>query len=104
MGPEVDSIIKQWPWISLTVGLALTAQLLFSEWKTARGFSDIRSFASWSLRLRDPRWLCYICGPMYMIHQFEEWGYDIKGVPYSFHRSLCENLVCLMLNAPDDLY
>jgi hypothetical protein len=29
---------------------------------------------------------------MYMIHQFEEWGYDIKGVPYSFHRSLCENL------------
>ncbi|KAG9962148.1 hypothetical protein KCU61_g4936, partial [Aureobasidium melanogenum] len=92
MSPEVDSVIRQWPWISLTVGMALAAQLLFGEWKTPRRLSDVRSFDSWSLRLRDPRWLCYICGPMYMIHQFEEWGYDIKGVPYSFHRSLCENL------------
>ncbi|KAH9845927.1 HXXEE domain-containing protein [Teratosphaeria destructans] len=73
MSPEIDNIIRQWPWISLTVGAMLAVQLLFGEWKTRKGPSDLRSFNSWRLR-------------------FEEWGYDIKGVPYSFHQSLCSNL------------
>ncbi|KAF2773667.1 hypothetical protein EJ03DRAFT_323617 [Teratosphaeria nubilosa] len=92
MSPEIDNIIRKWPWISLTVGAMLAVQLLFGEWNTRKGPSDLRTFNSWRLRVRDPRWWCYVCGPMYMLHQFEEWGYDIKGVPYSFHQSLCSNL------------
>ncbi|KAF2768241.1 hypothetical protein EJ03DRAFT_122782 [Teratosphaeria nubilosa] len=93
MSPETDALIKKWPWVSGTVGLALLVSLLFSEWTTARGrTSDLRSFNAWCLRLHDPRFWCYILGPMFMVDQFEEWGYDFKGRPYCFHKFLCARL------------
>lgn len=70
----------EWPWIGIAVAAVLLVLLFFT-----RIFStpDIAS------RWHDPRWLAVLGLPIYIAHQFEEHGVDLKGVRYAFRGALC---------------
>jgi uncharacterized protein with HXXEE motif len=72
-----------WPWIGLLVALMLLA-LMF----TSSLFRGDPAVSRW----RDRVWLSWLPIPVYMIHQCEEYGIDLRGVRHSFPGSLCNNL------------
>jgi hypothetical protein len=63
-----------WPFIGLAIGCAWFLAMLVRP------------------RLRDPSWLVALVGPLYMIHQFEEHGIDLRGDRYHFMTELCTTL------------
>lgn len=64
-----------WPWI----GLVLSAALLLLLFTT----NVLRSELTLS-RWLDPVWLAWLAPAAYMIHQFEEYGIDARGVRFAF--------------------
>jgi hypothetical protein len=40
-------------------------------------------------RWRDPVWLSWLAPAVYMIHQFEEYGIDARGIRFAFPDLLC---------------
>lgn len=86
--------LLQWPFVSLVVGLLFTAHLLLQRWALRRGSeSDVKSFQRWKRRSAEPLWWMYLALPIYMLHQFEEHGYDLKGRRYEFQVFICRSLV-----------
>jgi hypothetical protein len=63
-----------WPWI----GLVLSAALLLVLFTTNLFRSDL-SKSRWF----DPAWLAWLAPAAYMIHQFEEYGIDARGIRFA---------------------
>lgn len=70
----VDAILHGWPYAGLLLALVLLGALL-------------RAPAA-----RDPVWVSKLLWPMYLVHQFEEHGIDLRGEHYAFLGGLCETL------------
>lgn len=76
-----DTILYGWPYVALVAGVYLLVHVVNEHNRTG----DARR-RSWS---RDLHGLSCISLPLYMIHQFEEHGYDLLGRPYAFQQHLC---------------
>lgn len=76
----MDAILLGWP----LVGLGLAAALLL--------WLFLKPYPQYAARFRDPAWLLWLVTPIYMIHQFEEHGYDLFGNRFGFLASLCATL------------
>jgi hypothetical protein len=72
-----------WPWIGLGAAVVLLV-ILFATGVLRR--EPQRS------RWRDVVWLSWLAVPIYMIHQFEEYGIDLLGVRHAFPDGLCNQL------------
>jgi hypothetical protein len=79
-----DVILYDWPFLGLALGVLGLAALV--AWPRRRPGS----------RWRDPEWLVCLTLPVYMIHQFEEHGFDLMGRRYHFLAAMCA-----MLGHPD---
>ncbi len=77
----VQTILFDWPF----VGLGIAAILL--SWLFLKPYPQ-----GYATRFRDPAWLLWLVTPMYMIHQFEEYGRDLLGQRFHFLTSLCATL------------
>jgi hypothetical protein len=64
-------VLYDWPFAALALGLAISCVLLARP------------------RWRDPEWLVCLVLPLYMLHQFEEHGYNLLGQRYHFLDELC---------------
>ena len=74
----MDIILRDWPFLALVVGVPLF------------GYTALTSFTS-----RSPPKLVYLHAmglAMYMIHQFEEHGYDIFSRSYHFQVFMCKSI------------
>lgn len=72
-----------WPWIGLAAACFIFLKLFTGD--TLRHNPLIS-------RWRDPVWLSWLSIPIYMLHQFEEYGVDLMGRTHSFPDSLCSAL------------
>jgi hypothetical protein len=63
--------MHDWPFAALALGLAISCALLARP------------------RWRDPEWLVCLVLPIYMLHQFEEHGYNLFGQRFHFLPELC---------------
>jgi hypothetical protein len=72
-----------WPWIGL--GLATLLLILLFSTNLLRHNPAVS-------RWRDAVWLSWLAIPIYMIHQFEEYGVDLLGQKHAFPDALCGNL------------
>ncbi|PWT78264.1 MAG: HXXEE domain-containing protein, partial [Bacteroidetes bacterium] len=79
-----------WPWIGL--GAAIVMLFLLFATNTFRYHFQVSKF-------RDPVWLSWMAIPIYLIHEFEEYGFDIVGVRHAFPNGLCHYL--RLANYPD---
>ncbi|MBL8684815.1 MAG: HXXEE domain-containing protein [Myxococcales bacterium] len=77
----MDTIFYGWPWLALVLAPVILAALVLER----------RSEGAPS-RMRDPAFVLGLFWPMYMAHQFEEHGIDLRGRRYSFLASLCATL------------
>ncbi len=75
----MDAILYNWPFIALAGGLLGWLVLLLMPW---------RAGSRWG----DPDWLACTFVPTYMLHQFEEHGFDLLGRRYHFIVELCGTL------------
>jgi hypothetical protein len=80
----LNAILYGWPWLGLAAAAAGLAVLL--AWPRSGGGS----------RWRDPSWLVCLMLPVYMLHQFEEHGINLRGERYHFLTELCA-----LLGRPD---
>lgn len=72
-----------WPWIGL--GFAILILILLFATNFLRYNFQIS-------RWRDAVWLSWFAVPIYMLHQFEEYGIDLLGRKHAFPTDLCNNL------------
>jgi hypothetical protein len=96
----MDTLYMGWPYASLLIGTAVLSKSILGAWPAAHGAGlgldkHQRPSRKWSLRTRDVAWYMQVMLPIYMIHQFEEHGFDIFGRPYAFQAALCNSLVSL---------
>jgi hypothetical protein len=77
----METILYGWPFLGLAIALVMLAVMLGRPYP-----------AGWSARLRDPQWLIWLATPMYMLHQFEEHGFDLLGRRYHFIEAMCQTL------------
>lgn len=87
----VDTVLHDWPLVTPLVALALLAWSFLERRPPDRG-------ARWS----DPLFLLPLVWPMYLLHQFEEHGFDVHGVRYAFLGSLCHTLGFDVARCPAD--
>lgn len=80
--PPLDAL-HAWPWLGLGLAIALLVVALVRP---------MRALASYRARFSDPRWLCWLPLPIYMLHQVEEHGVDLFGHCYAFQAALCATL------------
>jgi hypothetical protein len=69
-----------WPWIGLVGAAVLLVVLLATPW--------LRSDLSRERR-QDPTWLGFLAVAAYLVHQVEEYGVALNGVPHAFPDELC---------------
>jgi hypothetical protein len=74
-------LLLDWPFVGLGAAVVLLA--LNGYWPRLD-----RSLPRW----RDPLWLVWLGLPMYMLHMFEEHGYDLLGERYHFRVFMCTTL------------
>lgn len=72
-----------WPWIGLGIAVAILL-LLFT--------TNILRYDLRINRWRDSVWLSWLAVPIYMLHQFEEYGVDLFGYRHAFPDALCSRL------------
>jgi hypothetical protein len=72
-----------WPWIGLAAAIIILI-LLF----TTNIFRQSIQVSRW----QDALWLSWLAIPIYMIHEFEEYGVDFLGNKHAFPNGLCQNL------------
>lgn len=72
-----------WPWIGL--GIAITLLILLVATDTFRHNFRVS-------RWHDAVWLSWLAIPVYMMHQFEEYGIDLLGQRHAFPDALCNKL------------
>lgn len=87
----VDALYD-WPFAALCGGSILTLYLCLRTWPPQDSL-DTSSPKRWSRRLTDLDWLFKLAFAFYLIHEFEEHGYDIFGERYSFQKAICQKLV-----------
>jgi hypothetical protein len=75
----MDVILFDWPFLALAGGLLGWLVLLLMPWRAGP-------------RWRDPSWLACAFLPTYMLHQFEEHGFDLLGRRYYFIVEMCRTL------------
>lgn len=71
-------LLLDWPFFAIACGLVGVLGLL--AWPRASGRP---------VRWRDPQWLPCLMLPVYMVHQFEEHGFDLLGRRYHFLVEMC---------------
>ncbi|GAA6015657.1 hypothetical protein JCM10207_008162 [Rhodosporidiobolus poonsookiae] len=81
-------LTTSWPFLVLVGVLSMGYTLLLQPY----GSSPSSSFKAWRRRLDDPAWWMQLGLPLYMLHQFEEYGIDLKGRHFRFQETLCSNL------------
>jgi hypothetical protein len=77
----VNAVLFDWPFFGLIVGVLGLVALV--AWPRQAGAPS---------RWRDPAWLVCLILPVYMVHQFEEHGYNLFGQRYHFIIDLCRSL------------
>lgn len=77
--------IRLWPFVGLAIGVILISTLLTEH----RGPINVRFMAKIAL-------------PMYILHQFEEHGFDLYGRRYAFQEYFCNVLSYPVSNCPGD--
>lgn len=68
-----------WPWIGVGLATLVLLGLLFGD---LRGDRTVP-------RTHDMVWLAWAATTAYLLHQFEEHGIDVEGMPYAFRGLLC---------------
>jgi hypothetical protein len=91
--PQMDHLLVLWPFASLGLGMMSMLNLCLKTWSSPEGASDVQSMRSWQRRTRDPQWWMQLALPIYLLHQWEEHGFDLLGRRYSFQGYFCEKLV-----------
>ncbi|KAF2764648.1 hypothetical protein EJ03DRAFT_262915, partial [Teratosphaeria nubilosa] len=93
------TLLTSWPFFAVAYSIYGLAQLCLNSFQTsAEGISTSDSTASWSKRLRDPTWWMQLALPLYMLHQYEEYGLDIKFRHFYFNNTMCSKLACSPLS------
>ena len=83
-----------WPFLALIGVVTLGYTLLTQHVETAqKGISTSANLRSWLKRTGDVRWWMQVALPLYMLHQFEEYGLDLYGRRFQFQHTLCSALV-----------
>lgn len=85
------SLLQDWPFVAL-----LAATPLLIELCKPSNYSlsiDTKRQSRWSSLLKDQTWWMRAALPMYLLHEFEEHGYDFLGRRYAFQPYFCKNLV-----------
>ncbi|ETR99703.1 hypothetical protein M419DRAFT_132213 [Trichoderma reesei RUT C-30] len=82
--------LSDWPFIGLLAGIPLIYELL-KPTSSSLG-ADTRVQPRWSSLLNDKGWWMRAALPIYLLHQFEEHGYDFLGRRYAFRAYFCKNL------------
>lgn len=77
----MNTIYFGWPWLALVLAPLILVALVVE--KRPEGAPS---------RMRDPAFVLGLFWPMYMAHQFEEHGIDLRGRRYAFLASLCSTL------------
>ena len=77
----METVLMDWPLVTPVLAAALLAWSLLERRAPDAG-----------PRLRDPTFLLPLVWPMYLLHQFEEHGFDAHGERYAFLGSLCHGL------------
>ena len=89
------SVFYDWPFVGLVIGILLLCIFMLilpsSYFHTHKNNSV--SPSSMVARFFDMRFLFYLGLPIYMLHQYEEHGYDIYGNRYAFQPFLCNVIV-----------
>jgi hypothetical protein len=74
----MNALLFDWPFVGLVAGsVGLLALVLWPRPASAPS------------RWRDPAWLVCLMLPVYMLHQFEEHGFNLLGQRYHFINELC---------------
>lgn len=77
-----------WEWFERywsSVGLGAAIVLILLLWFT-NVFRDRRDVSRW----RDPVWLAWLMVVAYLLHNFEEYGIDVKGRAFHFPATACQ--------------
>lgn len=74
-------MLHDWPLVTPLVAMTLLAWSLLEKRREGAGS-----------RWRDPAFLVTLLWPMYLVHQFEEHGFDAHGHRYAFLGSMCRTL------------
>lgn len=77
----MDTILIRWPYAGLGLAVLLLGWLLLEKRRLDA-----------PPRWRDPAWVLPLLWPMYLLHQFEEHGVDLRGQHYAFLEGLCTTL------------
>jgi hypothetical protein len=73
-----------WPFVGLGAAIMMVAIMLLTD--TLRGNTSVS-------RWRDPVWLGWLAGPLYWIHQFEEYSLPVLGFGhYAIQENVCKNM------------
>ncbi|KAL6695700.1 hypothetical protein J3F84DRAFT_375037 [Trichoderma pleuroticola] len=84
------SLLQDWPFVAL-----LAATPLIIELRKPSNYPlsvDTKRQSRWSSLLKDQTWWMRAALPMYLLHEFEEHGYDFFGRRYAFQAYFCKNL------------
>lgn len=80
----------KWSWIDLNfpwIGFAAAILVLFLLFLTDRLRGDVQKS-----RWRDLTWLSWLAVAMYLLHNVEEYGVDLRGQAHAFPASMCASL------------
>ncbi|KAL7802213.1 hypothetical protein V8C44DRAFT_353519 [Trichoderma aethiopicum] len=83
-------LLSDWPFIALLAGIPLIYELLKPPSSSLS--ADTRVQPRWSSLLNNKNWWMRAALPIYLLHQFEEHGYDFLGRRYAFQAYFCKNL------------
>ncbi|KAL7931846.1 hypothetical protein V8C35DRAFT_308721 [Trichoderma chlorosporum] len=84
------SLLQDWPFFCLLAGIPLIIELCKpSNYSLS---VDTKPQSRWNSLLKDQTWWMRAALPMYLLHEFEEHGYDLLGRRYAFQGFFCNNL------------
>lgn len=72
-----------WYWSSVGLGAAVVLGLLMFCTNACRSRPEVS-------RWRDPVWVAWTFTLVYLLHNFEEYGFDAQGRQFSFPQSICQ--------------
>lgn len=95
-------VLLIWPFLSLIAGTPVIFELCKSP-NYSLGAHPRRQ-SPWKSLIKDQSWWMRAALPMYLLHQFEEHGYDFLGRRYAFRSHFCDQLVRSLLSFPSFLF
>lgn len=84
-------LLLLWPFIGLVAGVPVILELCKPQ-EYYLG-AHTRRQSPWKSLINDQSWWMRAALPMYLLHQFEEHGYDFMGRRYAFRSHFCDHLV-----------